>query len=165
VVTLGGKIGGIHVDPVDFVPGTTELKPRSKEQLTQLAQLLKDRPKLELELRGLASSQEEEQLKRERLRRQVKNSDASYESALARLYRLANKNREGSKALPSLEAMENYLAKNVVLPKNALQHLAVERASYVEQRLIETGIEGGRLYTETAVSEDLPGRVEFAFLT
>jgi len=163
IVTFGGRITEIRVDPVEFKPGSLEPTPKGQRQVKQLAQLLNDRPKLELELRGIASRQELDELKRQKLRQKIKESGEPYESAVARLYRLAIKGR-GNFKTPSVQEMETYLANKLVLSQDALQALASERVSYVEEKLAALRVDRGRLYVETKVIENTSGRVEFEFL-
>ncbi|NIM21222.1 MAG: hypothetical protein GTN64_02190, partial [Candidatus Latescibacteria bacterium] len=72
ILTVGGKIGQITIDPAEFMPGSKELTAKAKEQLKQLAGFLKEKPRLEIELRGSAAKGEIAALKRERLRREIK---------------------------------------------------------------------------------------------
>jgi uncharacterized protein involved in outer membrane biogenesis/outer membrane protein OmpA-like peptidoglycan-associated protein len=163
IVTLGGRITQIRVDPVEFELGSTDLTPKGEQQLEQLAQLLTDRPKLELELRGIASPKELDDLKRHTLRQKIKDSGEAYDSAIIRLYGLATKRRAES-GTPSLREMEDYLADQFVLSQDALHDLARERASHVEDQLAALGVHRGRLYVDSAVDDDASGRVEFELL-
>jgi hypothetical protein len=165
IVTLGGRITEIRIEPVEFQPGSADLKPSGEKQVTELAQLMQNKPRLELELRGVASPEELDELKRKRLRRQIKESGEPYDEAIRRLYRLATDG--GGKQLAkraSVEEMEAYLAQKVVLPQDALKQLAAERAAYLEEKLTEAGVEKGRLYVESQLGDRLPGRVEFDLL-
>jgi hypothetical protein len=164
IATLGGRITEVRLDPIEFEPGSTELKANGEKQLSELATVLKNKPKLDAELRGFASPKELDALKRNRLRRQISESGEDYESAVRRLYGLATKGRRDSENPPVLAEIEAYLAERVVLPDGALQELAGDRVSFVEERLTKAGIERDRLFTESQISERLPGRVQFELL-
>jgi len=164
IVTLGGRINRINIGPVEFEPGSIDLKPGADKQIEQLARMLKERPKLELQLQGLASPEEIDALKRARLRRQIAESGEDYETAIVRLYRLARSGNSDSTTRPTVAHMQAYLAQRIVLPENALQNLATRRTSIVEGRLSQAGIQTERLFTDSRVADDLPGRVEFELL-
>lgn len=163
VVTSGNKIERIQIDPVEFQPGSTMLGAGGEKRLSQLSQLLADKPAIEIQIRGVATAEELEELKKQRLRRQVKGSAESYEAAIIRLYRLAIRERKGVETPANIEEMESYLAGNLVLEETALAELAAARAALVEEELVASGIEGSRLYVENTVT-DGPGRVEFQLL-
>lgn len=58
IVTVGGKITEVRITPVGFAPGSVEPGPQGAAQLKQLITFLRERPKVELQLRGRASLQE-----------------------------------------------------------------------------------------------------------
>jgi outer membrane protein OmpA-like peptidoglycan-associated protein len=165
IATLGGRITEIRIDPVEFEPGSAVLKPKGEKQVADLAGLLKDRPKLELALRGLAARDELDPLKRHLLRRRIEGTGEPYEAAIARLYRLATPSREDRQDLPNLRDMEDHLAERFVPPDHALEALAARRAALVEERLTALGVERNKLFVDSAVVDSPTGRVEIEFLT
>lgn len=68
ILTVGGRITAVRIKPVDFAPGSLTLDPPSAARLKRLTAFLRDRPKLELQLRGRASRQEAKALPRTRRR-------------------------------------------------------------------------------------------------
>ncbi|MFQ5898488.1 MAG: DUF748 domain-containing protein [Candidatus Methylomirabilia bacterium] len=58
VLTVGGKITEVRIDPIGFQPGSLKPDPGAINQLERLATFLRKRPKIELQLRGQASRQE-----------------------------------------------------------------------------------------------------------
>lgn len=58
IVTVGGKITEVKVDPIGFQPGSLKPDPKSAKRLDRLVKFLRKRPKVELQLRGRASQQE-----------------------------------------------------------------------------------------------------------
>jgi uncharacterized protein involved in outer membrane biogenesis len=165
VVTLGGRITRIDIDPVEFEPGSATLKPEGEKQLKELADLLKEKPGLDLEVRAAASPREVQALKLEKLRDQLRGSGESYELIIRRLYRMAIQNMKNPPKAANLKEMETYLARNSTLEQGALQALADERAAIIERRLSGAGIENRRLYVNSEVSETESARAEFDFLS
>jgi uncharacterized protein involved in outer membrane biogenesis len=168
ILTVGGKIGQIRIAPAEFMPGSSELTAKAKEQLNQLVGFLKEKPRLEIELRGYVSKGEIAALKRERLRQEIKPKPGeSYRQAISQLYRTA-----GAKVvpnqLPSLEIMENHLAERYVITDSELHKLVNEREQLVAKRLAEVGLERQRIFVKGDDAEnfvDAPsGRVEFELL-
>ncbi|HEY7168248.1 MAG TPA: DUF748 domain-containing protein [Candidatus Binatia bacterium] len=163
VVTLGGRINRIHIDPVEFQPGSVAFTPQAQKQLTRLQRFLKEKPKLDVEIRALACREEIQALKLARLRQRIRGSGEPYEAGIRRLYSMAAKTPRRP-AQVTLKQMEAYLAKNFTLPEGTLQSLAEERASKTEQALTSSGINGGRLYPKSEVVETGRPRAEFDLL-
>jgi hypothetical protein len=164
-VTLGGRITRIQIDPVEFEMGSAAVKTKGKKQLNDLADLLREKPGLDLQIHARASVQETDALKLQRFRQQIRSSGEAYETAVKRLYKLATRNLKNPPAPASLKQMEAYLAKNWRLPEGALQELAAQRAATIEEKLSQSGIERGRLYVSSDVSENKSARAEFDFLS
>jgi hypothetical protein len=168
ILTVGGKIGEVRIDPVAFLPGGAELDPRGSGRVGELAEFLRQRPKLKLELRGRATPQDVGALKQQRLRGRVEEvGGETYGQALARLYRGVSGEESREQPVP-LEVMERYLLDRIVVAPEDLATLAEARARAVERSLMERGITPGRLFVVSgeakAVSETPPGRVEFSLL-
>ncbi|MFQ5521029.1 MAG: DUF748 domain-containing protein [Candidatus Methylomirabilia bacterium] len=68
ILTVGGKIGEIRIKPVEFLPGSLKATRPGRKQLNKVAQFLKNKPKIELEVRGRATTKEAKALKKKRRR-------------------------------------------------------------------------------------------------
>lgn len=166
ILTVGGKIGEVRIDPVTFVPGAVEPDPASKDRLVQLVDFLKSKPKVKLELRGLANRQEVEALKRRQLRKRIEaEKDRTYADGLRRLFRAAT-----GEEVPvvSTTMMENYLLQRMAITEEDLHKLAEDRERVIEEMLVREGIDTGRLFVVSKEKGDVtdtpPGRVEFEIL-
>jgi hypothetical protein len=168
VITVGGLIGGITVDPIEFPPGSVELDAAGAARLEGLAELMRSRPRLELELRGLAASTEREALARAALRARLEGiGAASYEAALAQQYREQLGEAPPGDA-PSVAAMEAALLEGMEVTPADLARVARERAAGVKERLVGQGVSPTRLFVPSEpqpVVEAPRGRVEFELLT
>ncbi|HZD41097.1 MAG TPA: DUF748 domain-containing protein [Terriglobales bacterium] len=166
VVTLGGRITRIHIDPVSFQPGSANLSSKGQQEIKQLAELLKKKPRLEIEINGFSSEKDQAPLKRRLLAEKLKSAGEHYQAEVARLYRLS-KDIQGPQKLPPLKKMEDYLANQLRLPHHSLQELAEERMRQVEDALEKLGVDPGKLYPgkETVLTNESSGRVEFKLLT
>lgn len=166
IVTVGGKIGEVRIDPIEFLPGSLDLDPESKDRLVKLVEFLKAKPKVNLELRGLATTQESEALKRRKLRERIETAkDKTYEDGLRRLFQAGT--GEESPAV-STQMMENYLLRRIVVSDEDLEKLAEDRERTIEGTLVREGVDAGRLFVlskeKGAVTETPPGRVEIEIL-
>jgi uncharacterized protein involved in outer membrane biogenesis len=165
LVTLGGKITEVRIDPLAFQPGSLELSDGGKQRVDELAALLKGRPRLELEVRGTASRKELPGLKQRLLREKIGATGEAYKQSLSRLYRLSQPGDSVEKS-PSTEEMETFLAESLVPSPNALANLAEQRANFVESTLLERGVAPEKLYVvPEKIRDDRPGRVEFELLS
>jgi hypothetical protein len=123
---------------------------------------VKDRPRLGLRLRGVATSGEIEALKRERLRETLKKTPPLPEGPLAAVYQDAG----GRRRSPPPEAeMERFVLDRMPITEDDLRALAEQRARVIREALARRGIEPRRL---SVVREDGAspadtggGRVEF----
>lgn len=68
IVTVGGKITAVRIDPIGFQPGSLKPDKRGVKRLDRLAAFLRKRPNVELQLRGRASRREAKALARQRRR-------------------------------------------------------------------------------------------------
>lgn len=166
ILTVGGKIGEVRIAPVGFLPGSLDPDPDATERLAKLVEFLKAKPRVELQLRGYATRQEVEALKRRRLREQAAAVKAgTYEERLTRLYRAAGGD---ARVNPPTEDKERFLLDRIAVTQQDLRRLAENRAWVVEEALVRGGIEAGRLFVAStgaeAVADAPPGRVEFDLL-
>lgn len=166
ILTVGGKIGEVRIDPVTFLPGAVEPDPSSKDRLAKLVDFSKSKPRVKLELRGLANRQEVEALKRRQLRERIAAAkDRTYADGLRRLFQAATGEENPT---VSSRMMENYLLHRMAVTEEDLQKLAEDRERVIEQTLIREGIDAGRLFVvskeKNAVTDTPPGRVEIEIL-
>ncbi|MFQ5988622.1 MAG: DUF748 domain-containing protein [Candidatus Methylomirabilales bacterium] len=68
IVTVGGKITEVRIDPIGFQPGSLKPDPKGAKRINRLVKFLRKRPNVELQLRGRASRQEVKALARKRRR-------------------------------------------------------------------------------------------------
>jgi hypothetical protein len=155
IFTLGGRIGGISIDPVLFVPGTRELKPESKKQLDQLATLLNEKPRLELALNGNVSRSELDALKTKRFWQRIQSAKGrNYEEALINLYKQLGGITDPALPLTPLaeESLEKFVLERLDLDVEEQKRLALERAQLVEEELRARGVDPERLTVSAAES-------------
>lgn len=163
---LGSLFGdGESLSELNFPPGHATLEEDAVKQLQSLSQVLQDRPKLNLEITGLADPvYDHDELKRALLKQKVKNrkitetakkgqvsdstdeielSEADYARYLENIYDEAEfekpKNFIGlTKSLPVAE-MEELILKNTEISEDDLRTLAEQRANAAYIWLIEQG--------------------------
>ena len=87
ILTVGGKIGEIRINPVEFLPGSLKATRKGRKQLYKVAEFLKDKPKIELEVRGRATTKEAKALKKQRFKRVKKRTLPKLAQERARLIR------------------------------------------------------------------------------
>ncbi len=91
IVTLGGIITEVRLNPVEFKSGSLTFDSQSAARLQRLVKFLQSRPKVDIELKGRASRQESQALARRRNR--GKNvSEQDLRSLAQRRVRLVEKN-------------------------------------------------------------------------
>ena len=152
ILTLGGRIGGIRIDPVSFEPGSRELEPKSKQQLEQLAELLKEKPMLELRLNGNVSQSELDTLKQRRFWERIEAAKGrNYQEALIHVYQeLGGITRpEPPLSQTAEESMERFVMERLDGSEEQ-QSLARARAEIVQQELRARGIDPERLSISAA---------------
>jgi uncharacterized protein involved in outer membrane biogenesis/outer membrane protein OmpA-like peptidoglycan-associated protein len=162
ILTFGGRIGEIRIEPVSFEPGTRELRPQSKKQLEDLASLLKEKPQLELKLNGSATQGELDALKKKKFWERVQSAEAkNYHQALIRVYReLGGITQPATPLTPRAEAsLERFIMERIEVSKEELRNLARERAEIVGRELQQRGIDAQRLSanaSESALAGESP---------
>jgi hypothetical protein len=162
LLTRGDRIGELQIAPVEFRPGSLEADDEASARLASVIEFVKDRPRLGLRLRGVATSGEIEALKRERLRETLKKTPPLPEGPLAAVYQDAG----GRRRSPPPEAeMERFVLDRMPITEDDLRALAEQRARVIREALARRGIEPRRL---SVVREDGAspadtggGRVEF----
>jgi len=76
IVTLGGKITEVRIAPVSFKPGSMNLDGQAKGNIDRLSAFLKERPAVDLQLRGRSSRQDSQAIARKKPRgRKVTDRD------------------------------------------------------------------------------------------
>lgn len=118
-----GKSGGVRLEPMDFVAGSTDLKTDQREYLDKLAALLQERPEISLNICGQVSEQDRQALIAAQTEPQSEAAPAPAED------------KEGGEAPAPVE-----------VPNDQLLALARQRGEWVKQQLIQRGVEGGRLF-------------------
>ncbi len=166
VLTLGGKIGEVRITPIGFLPGSLEPDEDATKRFAELIEFLTDKPKLSLELRGVATRQELEPLKRERLREALKKELDVAQGPIVKLYHDAGGG--GTDTLPSTQEMEAYVLERMKLTDEDLRELADARARTIQDTLVRRGVRKGQLFIATGgdrvVAQGEAGRVEFEIL-
>jgi uncharacterized protein involved in outer membrane biogenesis len=155
IFTLGGRIGGISIDPVLFVPGTREPQPESKKQFDQLATLLNEKPRLELALNGNVSRSELDALKTKRFWQRIQSAKGrNYEEALINIYRQLGGISDPALPLAPIaeESLEKFVLERLDLDVEEQKKLALERAQLVEEELRSRGVDPERLTVSAAES-------------
>ena len=165
VVTLGGRIGRVRLDPVGFTPGAAELNESAQQKLAEMAEWLRSKPRIELEIRGSATAAEAAAVRERRLReRAEKAGSGDYMTGLSLLY----KAEKGFGAAGSAEQMEQVLRERISVSRSDLAELANTRAATVQAALVRRGVPGNRLYVvsegERAVTTEGAGLVRFEVL-
>jgi uncharacterized protein involved in outer membrane biogenesis len=167
LLTVGGKIGRVAIDPVEFRPGSLEPNDEASERLSRVIDFLKDRPRVALQLRGLATANEVEPLKRERLRVRLKEpaggtADTPLEAAYVEAGGGYTRNP------PPRDEMMRFVIERTEITDDDLRELALARARTIQEALVRRGLQPGRLFVVTEALSDLPdeglGRVEFELL-
>ncbi|WP_246878011.1 DUF748 domain-containing protein [Aeromonas sp. PrichA-15] len=167
---LASLTGGTKdLDELPFLPGDPALTPTQQTKLTTLAQALKERPKLSMNIRGKVNFNEERPiLQRQKLERLLAKTtgspvdltlleqDPAMQSALAEAYEakfnedlgdLADRLRldEGSEALRAQAVL--LLRDQQLITAKSLRNLAMRRAQNTKEYLVDTqGIAPERLF-------------------
>jgi hypothetical protein len=175
---LGGSASG-EQSAIVFAPGSKWLDASQQATLDQLAQAMKDKPTLQLTLKGWASAEAEADAYRrlelsQRMLEPGAQSEpaealwqapelpqgADYDKALSRLYRRSDhvdkpRNLIGlSKSVPVAQ-MEQLLLSEIPVSPERMQQLAAERANLVRSYLQSREIDSSRIFL--GVPELAPG--------
>jgi len=147
IVTFGGRIQRLRIDPARFQPGSTDLSDYSLEQISDLVTLLREKPRLGIKLTGKATRNEKEAFRRIRFWNRIDATGAArYQAALAQVYR----EMTGVRLEPPLSAQLEEKAERSVLGRievtdEELVKLARSRAAAVKQELAKRGIDQDRV--------------------
>ncbi|HEX2225882.1 MAG TPA: DUF748 domain-containing protein, partial [Candidatus Binatia bacterium] len=155
ILTLGGRIGEIRIEPVAFESGTRELRAGSQKQLERLAGLLKEKPKLELRLSGNVTQSEIDALKKTKFWERIQSAEGGgYEEALIQVYRDLGGITRPRTPLTRIaeESLEKFVMERLDVSGEELQKLASDRAEIVERELHERGIDPQRLSATAGAS-------------
>ena len=159
------RIESLHVNPVLFEAGTTTLAQGMADHVEKLAQFMRDRPAVRLQLRPVLSIDDVTRLKRQVLRERVRTqagerTPTAMRDALGKLY--AEKfPRRGT---ASVDEMIAALAEYDPAPTAASADLAERRVNIVRDALTARSVEAARLPARggtAAVEGEGAGRVEF----
>lgn len=156
ILTLGGRIGAIRIDPILFQPGTREIQPKSAEKLADLTKFLKEKPKLELKLNGGASRSEADTIKRKKFWEKIQTVEGKdYEQALINLYRDMGGITEPVTPLDPVaeESLERFVMEHIEVTDAELRALARDRSEIVKEELQYGGVDPERLIV--SAKEDL----------
>lgn len=161
--------GSEELDELPFLPGEPDLTPTQQEKLTKLAQALKDRPKLSMNIRGKVNFNEERPiLQRQKLERvlakitgnpvdlDLLEQDPAMQSALAEAYEARFNEDLGdladrlklNEASPALRAQAVILLRDQqLITAKSLRNLAMRRAQNTKEFLVDRqGIAPERLF-------------------
>ncbi|CAJ1837062.1 TPA: DUF748 domain-containing protein [Aeromonas hydrophila] len=161
--------GSEDLDELPFLPGEPDLTPTQQEKLAKLAQALKDRPKLSMNIRGKVNFNEERPiLQRQKLERalakitggpvdlELLEQDPAMQSALAQAYEARFNEDLGDladrlkldEASPALRAQAVLLLRDQqLITAKSLRNLAMRRAQNTKEFLVDRqGIAPERLF-------------------
>ena len=187
-----GSDGEEGTPEIAFAPGTDTLGPADQAKLAKLAQALKERPNLKLEITGVShTTQDRDGLRKRWLDEKMRQffvqeqqtqgmsteeaeklplPEAEHEQLLKRVYRDADFKKPRSliglaKDLPPDE-MEKLILENAPIQEESLRRLARDRAQNVQAALDSAGASSEQLFlTETKIepaSSTEVGRVKFS---
>lgn len=168
IVELAG-FSAEELNSVDFVVGDNRLTTDEAKKLEVLADALKKRGNLVLNIRGAASPDADGlALKRQRLYRQLGIVDASAEQQLQSLEQAYSGDQELPAGAGAREqALVKVLTADMNLPVEAMGNLAVERADWLQRTLInEYGAPENQVFVLGPVlnaKASAPGRVAVEF--
>jgi hypothetical protein len=148
ILTLGGRVGEIRIDPIPFEPGTREISSHAAQQITKLAELLNDKPRLDLKIFGGASRAEIESLKQKKFWEMLETTQINdYQEALIELYgNMGGSNKPAAPLEPETEeSLERYVLEQINIKEEDLRELGRMRAEIVKQQLVEGGVDPERL--------------------
>jgi hypothetical protein len=162
ILTLGGRVGGLRIDPIPFEAGTREIPSQASEQITKLAVLLNKKPKLDLKIVGGASRAEVDALKQKKFWEMLESTEIKdYQEALIELYGdMGGPSKPAAPLEPvTEESLERYVMERINITEEDLRELGRARAEIVKQQLVERGVDPERLAAvspESITSEPKP---------
>ncbi|HWO43061.1 MAG TPA: DUF748 domain-containing protein [Candidatus Eisenbacteria bacterium] len=157
ILTFGGRIGELRVEPIPFEPGTREMTAAGVKQLEQLSMLLKEKPEIRLTLVGNAGENEIHAIKTRIFWERIQRAEGeNYQEALVYLYRQMGGVTQPSVPLPPAieESLERFVRARIEVTAADLRQLARDRAQIVRAELERRGVDASRLAARAA--EDVP---------
>ncbi|HET9788569.1 MAG TPA: DUF748 domain-containing protein, partial [Pyrinomonadaceae bacterium] len=148
ILTLGGRVGQIRIDPIPFEPGTRQIPSRGAEQIAKLAELLNNKPKLDLKLVGGATRAEIDSLKQKKFWEMLASTEVKdYQRALIELYQKMGGAIRPETPLESKteESLEEFVLERINITEEDLRELGRARAEIVKQELVQRGVDSERL--------------------
>jgi hypothetical protein len=148
ILTFGGRVGQLRINPIPFEPGTREIPSQGAEQITKLAELLNNKPKLDLKIVGGATRAEIDSLKQKKFWEMLASTEVKdYQQALIKLYQ-----KMGGAIRPAVplepkteESLERFVLERLNISEEDLRELGRARAEIVKQQLVERGVDAERL--------------------
>jgi outer membrane protein OmpA-like peptidoglycan-associated protein len=170
ILTFGGRIRQIRIQPILFEPGTREIASPSAKQLGDLANLLKEKPQIELNLSGRASEDEIETIKKKKFWERIQRAEGEgYEEALIRVYREMGGITKPTAPLAPIaeESLERFVTERIEITEKELRALARDRAEIVKDELQKRGVDPERLVVSggKALAPDNAAAVEIELLS
>jgi hypothetical protein len=163
LLTRGEGIGEVRINPIEFRSGSLEPDDDASVRLGAVIEFLMDRPRLGLQLRGVATQEEVDGVKRERLREALKRTPPVPDTPLVAVYRGAGGG--AGRSLPPEAEMQRFILERIRVTEDDLRALADRRARVIQEALIRRGVEPQRLALVredgAALSDSGAGRVEF----
>src|SRR5688572_21210963 len=170
VLTLGGRIGGFHVDPILFEPGMPDIQAQSARQLEALSKLLREKPQIELRLNGNVGPSDVEALKQKIFWSHIRAArGGNYQQALVDVYKSLNGVTQPLTPLSQITeaSLERFVMEHIEIAPKDITELAQNRAELVRQELIKRGVDPNRLLTtaQTATAADTAPRVSIELVS
>jgi hypothetical protein len=163
LLTRGERIGEVRINPIEFRPGTLEPDDDASARLADVIEFLKERPRLGLQLRGVATQEEVDGLKRERLREALRKTPPVPDTPLVAVYRGAGGG--AGRSLPPEAEMQRFVLERMRVTADDLRALAAQRGRVIQEALARSGIEPQRLALvregAASLADAGAGRVEF----
>jgi hypothetical protein len=156
ILTLGGRIGQIRIDPIPFDPGTREISTQATDRVAKLAELLSNKPKLDLKIVGGVSRKEIDDLKQKKFWEMLESTEIKdYQEALIALYRrMGGISKLAAPLEPRAEeSLERFVRERLEIADQDLRQLGRDRAEIVKKQLVEHGVDPERL--SVAVPENI----------
>ncbi|MFE8070960.1 DUF748 domain-containing protein [Marinobacteraceae bacterium S3BR75-40.1] len=165
LVELAG-LTGEDLSQVRFIPGQAQLASGENKELSALAEGLKQKSELVLDIRGAYAQEKDAQALREqkvldkneagrplgeRIRLLEQRLDAGTVEQLKAEHNVSGEDRLTSQKW--YQTLMAQMADKVELDKSALRTLATERAKAIQRRLVEQGVDAQRLYLLESSSE------------
>jgi hypothetical protein len=148
ILTLGGRIGQVRIDPIPFERGTREIASTATERINKLAELLSNKPKIDLKIVGGVSRGEADALRQKKFWEMLASTNIEdYQEALIALY-----HKLGGVTKPEApldrrteDSLERFVKERLEIADQDLRELGRDRAEIVKEQLVEHGVDPERL--------------------